>query len=258
MGRLPHGLVFVNRYAKTTTMSTKYTIHAVFAMMCISLFVACEKGNGVIVTQTFDLPQFEKVNFIRHADVYITQGLPQQVTIEGEENLMDLIKTDVVDGRWTFDFKKTVSEYERMTIRITMPLISAIEATEGSGSDIYFEQTINTDSLVLTMNGDGSITGDVDVVFGLTTHTIGSGNMTLSGSASLLNATHGSAGMLSAYDLMAGGGAISVDGAGDAQVNYTGNWSASISGAGNIYYKGLDPTDTTITSTGTGEVVAVP
>lgn len=237
-------------------MSTQYSIHAVFALLCISLFVACEKGNGVIVTQTLELEQFDKVNFIRHADVYITQGLPQSVTIEGEENLMDLIKTDVGDGKWTFDFKKAVAEYERMTIHITMPLISAIEATEGSGSDIFFEQTISTDSLTLTMNGDGSITGDVDVVFGLTTNTVGSGSMKLSGSAGLLNATHGSAGTFAAYYLVAGAGAISVDGDGDAQVNYGGNWRATINGAGDIYYRGVAPSDTTIT--GSGVLVAVP
>ncbi len=237
-------------------MLTKYTSHLVLALMCLLFFAACEKGNGVIVTQTLELEQFDRVNFIRHADVYITQGLPQSITIEGEENLMDLIKTDVVDGQWTFDFKKAVTEYERMTIRITMPLISAIEATEGSGSDIYFEQTINTDSLIISMEGDGSIRGDINVVFGLTAYTSGTGNITLSGSSQLLEATHGSAGTLATYDLVSGGGSVSVEGQGDAQVNYTGNWSANISGSGNIRYKGLAPTDTVIT--GTGMVIEVP
>lgn len=237
-------------------MTTTYTARAILVLICLLSFAACEKGNGVIITQTFELDNFDKVNLIRHADVYITQGSPQSVTIEGEENLMDNIKTEVVNGQWTFEFKKTVTEYKRMTIHLTLPAIHGIMATEGSGSNIYTQQPITTDTLIVSMRGDGEINAEIAVSSVLTVSSVGSGSVSLAGTTDRYVASNSGAGAINSYNLIADHGSIETSGLGDAQVHFMGPWSATVAGSGSIRYKGMAPNDTVIT--GTGTVVMVP
>jgi len=220
------------------------------------LLGGCEKGNGVLVTQTFELEEFDKVAVRRHGDIYITQGSPQSVSIEAEENLMDLITTEVVDGEWRVDFKKSVSEYIGLTIHITMPNVRSLKIIEGSGGDIYMENTIVTDNLMLELSGDGTVSGDVQVADKLTTLLSGSGILTVTGTSAQHEANNSGAGSITANGLVANTGSATVSSTGDASVQFTGPWSATVTGTGNIRYRGNPPT--TVDTSGGGSVILVP
>lgn len=237
-------------------MNTKPYYILILPIIFTVLLGGCEKGNGVLVTQTFELEGFDKVAIRRHGDIFITQGSPQSVSIEAEENLMDLITTEVVDGEWRVDFKKTVKEYIGLTIHITMPNVSSLKVIDGSGGDIYMENTITTNNLLLELSGDGTISGDVQVADKLTTQLSGSGIMTVTGTANQHDATTLGAATLAAHGLVASSGNVAVGGSGDAQVQYTGQWNATITGTGNIRYRGNPPT--IVDTSGGGSVILVP
>ncbi len=232
-------------------------LFTVLLMLSIAIaFSSCEKGNGVLTTQTLEIDAFDKVDLRRHADIFITQGPTQTVTIEAEENLMDLITTEVVGGEWKIDFQKTVKEYLRMTITITVPNISSIKLIDGSGGDVYLQNVIVANKLHVEMSGDGTINGEVNISDSLKTTLEGSGNITLAGTAANHMVNSSGAGGIATHGLVANTGTATVSGAGDVQVNYTGVWNATISGSGNIRYKGTAPA--TVDTTGTGAVILVP
>lgn len=51
----------------------------------------CTKGEGRIVTETFELDDFSAIDLAESADVTITQGDIQKVTVTGHTNILDLL-----------------------------------------------------------------------------------------------------------------------------------------------------------------------
>jgi hypothetical protein len=215
----------------------------------IALFAGCEQGNGIISTRTFDLASFDKIDLKRTANVYVTQGATQSVSIEGEENILDLIKTEVTDDEWIFDFTKTVSEYETLTITITMTDIRRLR-NSGSG-DFYLGDSISVDDLDLEVNGSGNINGPVAISNKLKTVLTGSGTLDVSGAAAEHEATSSGSGNILTRNLVAATGEAHAGETGNVEVHYTGDWHAYITSSGNILYKGVAPVDSHVTGSGT-------
>ncbi|CAN5282843.1 head GIN domain-containing protein [soil metagenome] len=249
---------FLHDDSKPTMMKpTLYLPRFIFLITLLLSIAACEKGNGVLTTQTFEIDSFDKIELHRHANVYITVGPTRSVSIEAEENLMDLITTDVVDGTWKIDFKKTVKEYLRMNIHITVPTISSLKVVDGSGGDIYLENKLEAANLILLLSGDGTINGEVAIADKLTTTLEGSGRINITGTADKHEVNSSGAGIVAMYDLVANTGSVTTSGSGDVQIHYTGNWNALITGAGNIRYKGIAPASVDTTG-GSGRVILMP
>ena len=58
-----------------------------------------KKGNGVIANDTRSITEnFNRVSVSEGLDVYITQADDFEITIEADENIIDLIQTDIKNG----------------------------------------------------------------------------------------------------------------------------------------------------------------
>jgi len=73
------------------------------AVLPAFLFTSCifwgpsEKGNGKVVEEERAVTGFNGLKASRGVNVYISQGVEEKVVVEADENLLDIIETDVDD-----------------------------------------------------------------------------------------------------------------------------------------------------------------
>ena len=92
-------------------------------------------GSGVVATEDREVAAFHALAVSGAADVIITPGDAPALTIEAEDNLLPLIRSDVEDGKLVLGFKPNTS------VRTTRPVVFRLTAREldavsfsGSGS----------------------------------------------------------------------------------------------------------------------------
>ncbi|MFK7971601.1 MAG: head GIN domain-containing protein [Bacteroidia bacterium] len=243
---------------------------ALFATSCDELADGvCENGEGPIETVTLNVPSFDAITLSNSADVVVTQGPDQSVSVSGEQNIIDLIDTDVQDGVWKIRFTKCVRNMDDMTIYITVPELTAVKI-DGAG-DITGDGTFSTDKFVAEINGAGDIdmevdadeiTADIDgagdIKMTLTTKRLfstirGAGDLEFDGYTTLHDISLRGAGDVFGYDLESSEAVVSVAGAGDVKVSVVDKLDININGAGNVYYKGTPSLNIRIE--GAGEVI---
>lgn len=206
------------------------------------------KGTGPRVTRILDLASFEKIESNISADVEITQGPTQKITVEGQANIIDLIQTDVSDNKWKIKFpKNTWGDYEDLKIKITLPKLTAV-GLGGSGS-IVTTNMFTADDFNVGVSGSGTVKVMVEanrVDCGLS----GSGNVHLQGKTRDLKIGTSGSGNVKALDFSASQVKIGISGSGSCEVSATEMLEAGISGSGSIRYKGQPKIKTGISGSG--------
>lgn len=171
-------------------------------------------GTGPIVTKTLTLDDFSKIENTGVADIYVTLGGPQSVVLKAQQNIIDVMTIGVLSDELKIGLEKGVS----------------IERAE----EIRFDITIpEITSIILTGVGDYILSGDYQEE--LTIVMTGVGNV-------------------SAFDLEVGTCTISITGVGNCEVYVKDQLNATITGVGNVYWKG-HPDDMIISITGIGNLI---
>ena len=194
-------------------------------------------GNGDVITEERDVPSFNGISVSAGIDVYITQGNEEHLKVITDENLLDVVKTEVKDNVLKIYAAKNISKAASKKVYVEYVNLNKIKIS--SAGDIKGENTLNTDELEIGISSSGDLKLDV-IAQKIYIDISSSGDANLSGKTDYLKANLSSAGDLNAFDLEAKVGDVSVSSAGDANVFITEEASFSSSSAGNIVYKG-DP-----------------
>ena len=206
------------------------------------------KGSGPSVTRTLDLPSFSTIECSVSADVEITQGATQKVTIEGQANIIDQIATEVKDGKWRIKLPKNMwSDYDKLNIKITVPRLHGV-GMAGSGN-ITTMNTIKTDDFQIGLSGSGNIRATVEAEY-IDCGISGSGNVFIKGVAKELNIGTSGSGNVKAQDCEVEKVKIGISGSGDCLVNASNSLEAGIAGSGSVKYKGHPKVKTSISGSG--------
>ena len=210
----------------------------------------CEKGTGGIVTDTLDVVDFNGIELDCAATVYLTQGNDFEVIVEGQQNMLDLLETDVDNDVWEIKFKDCVKDGDDVEIYITMPEITYLKAC-GSG-EIKGENTFDVGDMVLRVSGSVDIDVDIeaDDIDGKIS---GSGKLILEGSGDDFDFEISGSGKLKAFPLEVNKMDIKIRGSGDAEVFTNEELKVKISGSGDVYYKGFPTIEVDIS--GSGDVI---
>ncbi|NRB49581.1 MAG: DUF2807 domain-containing protein [Saprospiraceae bacterium] len=188
-------------------------------------------GTGGMVTQTLDIDNFDKLGVALNAKVILTQGNTQSVTITGQQNIIDIIEKDVNGRSWDIGFpnKYKVKNYDRLTIKITMPSFRAL-GIAGSGE--------------IETNGNFNRLGNVNMSIA------GSGDISVSGSAEDIQLEISGSGSIDVAGLTSTDCQVGISGSGDCQVNVGGKLDVSIAGSGSVRYKGSPSVSSSIAGSG--------
>jgi len=207
-------------------------------------------GNGDIVTEERDVKNFNGISVSAGIDVYITQGNEESVKVVTDENLLDIVKTEVKDDVLKIYASKNIRSAASKKVYVEYINLNKIKIS--SAGDIKGENTLNTDELEIGISSSGDLKLDV-IAQKIYIDISSSGDANLTGKTDFLKANLSSAGDLNAFDLEAKFGDVSVSSAGDAKVFITEEASFSSSSAGDIVYKG-DPRIKHISTSSAGTI----
>jgi hypothetical protein len=210
---------------------------AVAAMVLFSGCIeqSCTQGSGKITAETRAVGSFNSIDLQGWGDLYITEGQQQPLKIEGEDNILPMLKTVVSNG--------LLKIYTDGCIRTTEPLriyatARHLESLETSGvSTITSQSRITSPALDLEVSGAGAIYLDVDCT-DLNTEISGAGGAVLTGRADRSNIICSGSGGIDALDLSTNLTRVEVSGSGQAEVNVQSVLDAQIRGSGSVFYIG--------------------
>ncbi|OIO56662.1 MAG: hypothetical protein AUJ47_12725 [Candidatus Marinimicrobia bacterium CG1_02_48_14] len=228
---------------KITTLAMSLSVF--FA--CVS-FGGCIDGSGQVKSETREVASFSGINISGSADVFLTPGETQSLTIQTDDNLLELITTDVKGQNLYIGNKKCFKTRNDVKIFITVPTLS--DVTISGSSDVKGADLFKCGDLGLKISGSGNITlavdaDDVDMSIS------GSGDMEIKGSAEDLTIRISGSGGLNSRDLETKSVTAIISGSGDCMVNTTGDLNAVISGSGDVTYFGNPKSvDTSISGSG--------
>jgi hypothetical protein len=192
-------------------------------------------GNGKVVKQNREVSGFSGLKVATGIDAVITQGENESLTVEADENLLDYIKTEVVDGKLKIYSDKNIRSAKSKKVFIEYKKLSSIDIS--SAGDVEGNNTLVTDELDIEMSSAGDLTLALEANR-LEISISSAGDAKLSGKVNTFKADLSSAGDLNAYEMEAKVGDISVSSAGSAGVFITEEASFQCSSAGSINYKG--------------------
>ncbi|HFA50013.1 MAG TPA: DUF2807 domain-containing protein [Bacteroidetes bacterium] len=209
------------------------------------------KGEGPKVTRTLDLSSFDALSLGIDAELYLSQGI-QSVKIEGQQNILDLINTDVKDNKWKIRFSENVRNYEKIKIWVSIPHLTKA-GVSGSGDIVGQTPFKNLDDLKLAVSGSGDIELDADSR-SLEGAVSGSGRIHVDGNTGDCEFRISGSGDIDAYGLVSENCKVKISGSGDASVNVNNSLEVGIAGSGDVYYKGRPKVRSKIS--GSGDVQA--
>ena len=221
---------------------------AILSLVCACTYAQKVKGTGPAVTKTLTLASFSTLECSMAADIEVTQGANQSVTVTGQENIIELIQTEVTDGKWRIKLPKgTWADYDNLKIKVTMKEVRGL-GMAGSGS-ISTTNKIKTEELQIGLSGSGKIAVDADAEY-IDCGISGSGDIYLKGKAKELNIGTSGSGDLKASDCMVEKVKIGISGSGDCLVNASESLDAGIAGSGSIRYKGRPKVKSSVSGSG--------
>lgn len=215
-------------------------------------------GSGKIINTSRPVSGFTRLTFDAPGELTITQNGKEALSIEGDDNLLEHIKSEVINGALHI-----YVEPEDVIIKASKPIhyslsIKTLDQVSLNGSGSITVADFKGKAFALKLNGSGSIrfsdlqattldfgmngSGDVSVTHlsadTLQTTVNGSGKFSLQGKATRQNVSILGSGKYEARNLESAQAEISVSGSGESQVWVTETMSVSILGSGSVGYLG--------------------
>ena len=172
-------------------------------------------GSGAAKIDKRSVPAFTKVDISGAYEVEIIAQKEQSVEIEGDDNLLALIKTEVRNGVLQISNEKSISTKNKLRVRISVQQLDGIET---SGASNIVATNVKSDDFRIGSSG--------------------ASELKVSGEAKALSIEASGAGTIDTKDLHAEKVSVGLSGAAIAEVYATEELTANVSGGGNVDYYG--------------------
>lgn len=201
----------------------------------IDLFHESIYGKGPVETRERETGNFTGLRVSSGIDVYLTQGNKTEVQVVADENLHQVIRTEIRGNDLRIYSDANIKKAKSKKVYVTCTNLKEVGIS--SAGDVLGKNKIETDRLDISLSSAGNL--DLEVEAGHIVCSISSsGDAHLKGTVDELFASLSSAGNLDAYELIAKKCEITVSSAGDAKINVTEELEASVSSAGDVHYMG--------------------
>lgn len=188
------------------------------------------KGSGDAVTEEREVGSFKRIESNGSADIFVTIGKELSVRVTIDDNLIDLIETEVRGKTLRIDSRERYSTRLGCKIEITVPELERVYL-KGSG-DVLVER-LDTEFFEFKLSGSGSLVAE--------------------GSTDELELRLSGSGNIDTRDLIAQEAYAVISGSGDIRVYAEESFDGRISGSGDITVYG-DPSDFSKSVSGSGSI----
>ncbi|NHF59502.1 DUF2807 domain-containing protein [Flavobacteriaceae bacterium TP-CH-4] len=194
-----------------------------------------KKGNGVVTTQTRSVTEdFTEITASEGLMVYVTQAKDFKIEVEADENIIDLIGTDINDGRLKIHAIKNIGRATK-NVYVSLPDVTAIKAT--SGAHLETKNTIKGNRLEIDGNSGALLTLELDAD-DVEIDASSGANLSISGTTEEADFDVSSGGNVNARELESKICTAEASSGGNLRIHVTESLVANASSGGNISYSG--------------------
>ncbi len=201
---------------------------------------------------TREVGPFTEIELSVAANLYLKQGNEHSLVLEGDEDELEEIETQVQGETLKIKHKKPFhfGSSKRITIYVTMKEIE--ELSVGGSGKIEAATPIQSEDLELNVSGSGDINIDELEASEVESSISGSGDIRLAGNKQVntLDCNISGSGELHASGLKVGSAELSLSGSGGCKVYVTDELDVDISGSGKVRYKGEPLVNASISGSG--------
>lgn len=173
------------------------------------------KGSGHVVSVSRDVTAFTRIELKGAATIDVSVAGPPGVTIRGDDNVVPLIRTEVVDGALVISNKHAYSTKNDLKVAVTTPSLDGVSL---AGAGTFTAEGIRATRFRLDLEGAGTVA--------------------LGGTAGRLDASVSGVGSAMLDDLDVRDAKVTLSGTGSIHVNVSRMLDASVNGVGSILYTG--------------------
>lgn len=193
------------------------------------------KGNGIVAKDSRQITtEFSEISASEGLQVYVTQAEDFEITVEADENVIDLIGTDIENNKLKIHTLKNIGRATKK-IYVSLPEITSLKGS--SGSHLTTSNTITSDNMEVDASSGAMVNIalmaneiDIDASSG--------GNLKVSGSAAKADIDVSSGGNIDGKNLETKICHADANSGGNLSVSVSQSLVADANSGGNIAYLG--------------------
>jgi carbon monoxide dehydrogenase subunit G len=196
-------------------------------------------GNGILKKETRKVQPFTGISSSGSWDVMVAYGNSTDVTIEGDENLLEHIETVVENGKLYIRAKKygNIRSKNKITVYVTATRLQHLSLS-GSGDIIGRGEFKNEGTTNVMVSGSGNIRFEFDQFNEIDVSVSGSGGIKMKGTAKEIEARISGSGNIDCKEVISDDASAHISGSGNIKVHANSSIDVHISGSGNVHYSG--------------------
>ncbi len=247
---LPNALSYQNKAtaSKTTTMTAllKITIALLLSLLLASCgfdiqiggmdgFGSGKKGNGIVTNEIRKVNEdFTEITASEGLNVYVTQADDFEISVKADENIIDLIGTDVKNGRLKVHAIQNIGRATK-NVYVSLPNIEALRGS--SGAHLNTRNRIQSERMEIDGSSGAILNIEIDAD-DLYLEASSGANLDISGDTDIAQVEVSSGGNIDADDLQAKDCRAEASSGGNVKINVSESLVAEASSGGNISYSG--------------------
>ncbi len=208
------------------------------------------KGNGNVTEEVRNVGEFDQIKVSRGMNVYITHGSPAKVVVIADNNLHEVIETEVDGGILKVFVNENVGWAKEKKVMVTVDKLSGVEVT--SGSNVYSQNQIMSENLDIKSTSGANLTLEVNARY-LKANCSSGANIKLSGLSKEAELEASSGANLKGQELKADNCKMRASSGANVYATVVERLEADASSGGNITYYG-EPGSTEIESSSGGNI----
>lgn len=193
-------------------------------------------GNGNVETEERRVSEnFSEVKGSAGLDVYLTKGSENKIIVEADDNLLEIIETNIDNGRLNITTNKNIGRSKSKKVHVTYKKLDEIYAS--SGADVIGNSVIKSERIVL----EASSGSDIEIeVFAkeVLAETSSGADIHVRGKATLLMASSSSGSEINAKELTVINCNADASSGANIIINVKEKLSTEATSGGNIRYYG--------------------
>jgi hypothetical protein len=194
-------------------------------------------GSGNVITEQRPVSAVSEVMLTTSGDLTVEQNGTEALTVEGEDNIVPLITTEVSGNRLTIGTKDGASFSNTRPLRFQLS-VKVIGYIGNSGSGNISMSGVESNQLKTEVNGSGNVTLTDVAAQEYTTNINGSGGIVASGSVQSQDVKGIGSGNYDGSNLQSKSATVNLSGSGDATLKVSDTLDASVNGSGSVRYTG--------------------
>ncbi len=192
-------------------------------------------GNGKVEEQNRNIEEFNSISASGMVEIHLRQGETHQLKLVADENLHELIETEVRKGTLYISSRENIRKAKELDFYITTPTINKLDLS--GAVEVDTKGIIRTSSMNIESSGAAEVSMDIEaesIVMGLS----GASKIVLNGMADQVRVGASGASEIEMLELRAREVSLSLSGASEISTHVTEKLSIGASGAADVRYRG--------------------